>query len=321
MIDSFGRTISYLRISVTENCNLCCRYCRSPQDRTLPEMPLSYEALLTICQAAVRQGIRYFKVTGGEPLLRPGILSFLRRLKQMAHVESVTITTNGILLPSYLPELQHIGIDGINISLDTLDERQFSWLTGGAHLHTVLKAIRQSAVSGISTKVNAVLLTETCSQVLPLARLAENFPVDLRFIELMPIGKGAGYSGNTQDEVLQQLRQVYSDLTLSHECRGHGPAVYYRSAVLQGRIGFISANSHSFCPSCNRMRLTSLGFLKPCLCYGEGIDLRPLLAAGREEGQQLDAAFCQAARNKPKGHCFSAPASVTERRGMNVIGG
>ena len=321
MIDTLGRRIDYLRISITDRCNMRCRYCMPDGISAVGHGDvLRYEEIVAICRAALRVGITKFKVTGGEPFVRKGAVGFIRELRSLPGVESVTVTTNGWLLPQVVPELRRIGADGVNISLDSLDRTQYQAITGVDALPEVLQAVRQCAVSGLPTKINAVLLADTKEQIVPLARLAEELPVDVRFIELMPIGCGAYQQGYRADEALAVLRGIYPDLTPLSVRRGNGPAAYYASRRLKGYIGRIAANSHVFCRQCNRLRLTSTGFLKPCLCYDDGADLRAAIRSGQGENL-LAQAIEQAILRKPARHCFDEAKAVTERKAMNEIGG
>ena len=197
MTDSHGRTIDYMRISITDRCNLRCRYCIPEEVPSIPhEQILRFEEILRICRLAGELGIRKFKVTGGEPFVRKGCLDFLRDLKALPHTEQVTITTNGMLLYDFLPELKAIGIDGINISLDTLNADTFQYLTRRTGLSEVMESIIACQESGIRTKVNSVLLQGINDEdFFPLMELAKKYPVDVRFIELMPIGYGKQYQG------------------------------------------------------------------------------------------------------------------------------
>jgi len=321
MIDTLGRRIDYLRISITDRCNMRCRYCMPDGISAVGHGDvLRYEEIIAICRAALRVGITKFKVTGGEPFVRKGAVGFIRELRNLPGVESVTVTTNGWLLPQVLPELRRIGIDGVNISLDSLDREQYQAIAGVDALPEVLQAVRQCAASGLPTKINAVLLADTKEQIAPLARFAEELPVDVRFIELMPIGCGAYQQGYSGDEALAVLRGVYPDLAPLSVRRGNGPAAYYASRSLKGYIGMIAANSHVFCRQCNRLRLTSTGFLKPCLCYDDGVDLRAAVRSGQGENL-LAQAIEQAILRKPARHCFDEAKAVTERKAMNEIGG
>ena len=323
MRDALGREINYMRLSVTDRCNLRCRYCM-PAEGVPPTAHgdiLRYEELLRVAQAASPLGIDRFKVTGGEPLVRRGITDFIRSLKSLPGVRQVTLTTNGLLLPSLLDGLLDAGLDAINISLDTRDNAQYQFITRSSHTaDEVLHTIRLCA-GRLPTKINAVLLPETAAQLIPLARLAEELPVDVRFIERMPLGAAdIGAAESVHREVIDRLRAVWPDLAPVQERRGNGPARYYASSGLRGCIGLIEAVSHAFCASCNRVRLTSTGLLKPCLCYETGSDLKPLLRGGADDAALRDA-IEQAVRGKPAAHCFAERQAVTERKSMNQIGG
>ncbi len=322
MIDQYGRKIDYMRISVTDRCNLRCRYCM-PEDLLSVDHEdiLRYEELLRVCAAAVELGIRKFKITGGEPLVRLGCADFIARLKKLPGVEQVTLTTNGLLLAENLDALCAAGLDGVNISLDALDEALFRQISGGrGSAAQVLSALRQSVERGLKTKLNTVILEENAGQAESLAALAGELPVDVRFIELMPIGFGAALNRASPDELLERLKRRWPDLEPTDEKRGNGPAHYYKSAALQGRIGFVDAVSHKFCQSCNRVRLTGTGLLKPCLCYDEAADLRALLRAGCSDAE-LRQAMEERIYNKPRAHSFDRPRDITEKKAMSQIGG
>ena len=323
MRDALGREISYMRLSVTDRCNLRCRYCMPAEGvpATAHGDILRYEELLRVAQAAVSLGIDRFKVTGGEPLVRRGITDFICSLKALPGVKQVTLTTNGLLLPSLLDGLLDAGLDAVNISLDTRDNAQYQFITRSSHTaDEVLHAVRLCA-GRLPTKINAVLLPETAAQLIPLARLAEELPVDVRFIERMPLGAaGIGAAEPVHREVIDRLHAVWPDLAPVQERRGNGPARYYASSGLRGCIGLIEAVSHAFCASCNRVRLTSTGLLKPCLCYETGSDLKPLLRGGADDVALRDA-IEQAVQDKPAAHCFAERQAVTERKSMNQIGG
>ena len=233
----------------------------------------------------------------------------------------MTLTTNGLHLPSLLDGLLDAGLDAVNISLDTRDNAQYQAITRSGHTaDEVLHAVRLCA-GRLPTKVNAVLLSETAAQLVPLARLAEKLPVDVRFIERMPLGVADTRTKETaQKEVIGRLRVVWPDLHPVSEQRGNGPARYYASSKLNGCVGLIEAVSHAFCASCNRVRLTSTGLLKPCLCYEQGTDLKPLLRGGADNAALRDA-IGQAVRDKPAAHCFAQQDAVTEHKSMNQIGG
>lgn len=323
MQDSYHRTIDYLRVSVTDRCNLRCRYCMPDGVPLVCHADvLRYEELLRLCRRFAALGITKFKVTGGEPLARKDCPGFIAALKALPGVEQVTLTTNGVLLPEALDELVRAGVDGVNVSLDTLDDGLYSALTRApaGTAARVLAAARACAARGVPTKLNAVALPETLDGCAALAAVAESAPIDVRFIELMPIGAGAERPSLPMDAVLARLQGRWPDLAPTGERRGNGPAVYYASPALLGRVGFIGAVSHQFCASCNRLRLTSTGALKPCLCFDQGADLRALLRGGGSDGD-LDGAIAACIAQKPPAHRFGTPGAVTEGRTMNEIGG
>lgn len=323
MLDQYGRKIDYMRISVTDRCNLRCKYCMPDGIVQTPHSEiLTYEELLRIAHQAVTLGITKFKVTGGEPLTRINCVHFVEHLKAIPGVEQVTMTTNGLLLGSVLEALIDAGLDAINISLDTLDGSKYNRLTGyrGSAIPTVINLLQKCAAWNLNVKINVVLLEENRQELPELAALAQRLPVDVRFIELMPIGMGAGLRGVSPDMALAALKARWPDLHLTNERRGNGPAHYYASTSLLGRIGFIDAVSHSFCEQCNRVRLTSTGQLKPCLCYETGADLRRLLRSGSSDAA-LRAAMEQAIFAKPRAHCFATPDGITEQKSMSQIGG
>lgn len=323
MRDAMGRGINYMRLSITDRCNLRCRYCMPGGVPALSHQDiLSYEELLLICQAAVELGIDRFKITGGEPLVRKGCMEFIRRLKALDGVEQVTLTTNGVLLAPFVPELVDIGIDGINISLDTLDAPLYQALTGADAdaLPKVLEALESSVAMGIRTKVNAVLAARAFPHLADVVKLAEAMPVDVRLIELMPLGAGKGFPGVSPEEAMVMLASLYPDLHPVSQRHGNGPARYFASKMLKGAVGLIDAVSHGFCSQCNRVRLSSTGVLRPCLCYPDGIALRPLLVSDAPPGalrRTMEGCILQ----KPSAHCFGEGGTVSRQGYMNQIGG
>lgn len=321
MKDRWGRDIHYMRISITDRCNLRCKYCMPEQVADIPhEDILRFEEILQITKAATKLGVDRFKITGGEPLVRKGAAAFIENLKKQPGVNCVTLTTNGLFLADSLPTLKKAGLDGINVSLDATTSKCYRNITGKDGLEEVLSAIEKSADSGIPTKINTVMLEENQDQWMGLAMLAEKMPVDVRFIELMPIGYGKYIEGVNGEAILHQLKKRYEDLHYVDEKRGNGPAVYYKSKHLKGRIGLIRANSHQFCDSCNRIRLTSDGMLKPCLCYDDGVNLRHLIR-NQTPQEILVKAMQKIIYQKPAEHCFAQKEDVTERKLMSSIGG
>lgn len=327
MKDQYGRTIDYMRISITDRCNLRCRYCM-PDGVELVSMGeiLTYEEIERVCRAAALEGIKKFKITGGEPLVRKGCVDFVKRLKEIPGIEQVTLTTNGVILGEYAKELAKAGLDGVNISLDSLDAGHYQWITGRDELGSVLKGIEAALDNGLKTKINVVLQKEINeTEWEPLAELAKEKPLDVRFIEMMPIGYGKAFSPVYNEELLQMLRKKYPQLKSDSTVHGNGPAQYIKIPGFKGSIGFISAIHGKFCKDCNRIRLTSQGELKPCLCYGESYDLREALRRGCAESEEnlkgIREILREAVTRKPKQHCFDQLKNITEEKRMVQIGG
>lgn len=334
MKDQYQRVVDYIRISVTDRCNYRCQYCM-PREGVEP-MPhsevMTYDEILRVAKAAAGAGITKVKITGGEPLVRKGCCHLIRELKQIPGIEKVTITTNGILLGQYLKELTAAGIDGINVSLDTTDRCLFKKITGTDGLETVLESLRAAAALTVPVKVNAVSVDwsrwledgQKGIDWKDLLELARTDPIDVRFIEMMPIGSGRDFPAISHERLLEELKACYPGVQKDERVHGFGPAVYHRICGFQGSVGFISAIHGKFCDSCNRVRLTSQGYLKTCLCYEDGVDLRPLLRgelSGPEKKAKLKRAMGQAIAEKPMAHCFDELDSITEMKGMSRIGG
>ena len=338
MKDSYGRNIDYLRISVTDRCNLRCLYCM-PEDIDLSPMSdiLTFEDLASVACAAAKLGISKIKITGGEPLVRRDVCHLIRMLKDTHGIDQVTLTTNGMLLGRFLTGLIDAGIDGINVSLDTLDRGRYGRITGHDGLETVLDGINKAAGSNIPVKINAVSVDwdryfgtskaddapAIPEDVKALIGLAEDQPVDVRFIELMPIGYGKDFPGIPHDILIPQIKALYDGMTEADR-RGNGPAVYYKIPGYKGRIGFISAIHGKFCNECNRIRLTSKGYLKSCLCYDTGVDIKSIVRQsdlGAVKQERLVRAFEQCILSKPDSHSFTQKEKITEKLTMSAIGG
>lgn len=320
MLDGFQRNIDYLRISVTDRCNLRCVYCM-PENGVdwLPhEEILSYEEILRLVRVFAGLGVSKVKLTGGEPLVRKGLASLVAGLRAIGGIEDVTLTTNGLLLEEQLPGLLAAGITGVNISLDTLDEETFRRITRREGVGKVLSAIDACLAAGVRTKVNCVPMAPE-ADLLALAELARERPLSVRFIELMPIGLGKELEGRSEEALRAMLESAYGPMTPYEGKLGNGPCRYFTLDGFRGKIGFISAMSHQFCSQCNRVRLTAGGFLKTCLQYERGIQLRPLLGGSDEE---LARAIADAIRRKPLAHQFSkSGVDDGECHIMSQIGG
>lgn len=285
---------------------------------------LTFEEIVQVVRTAAELGIRHVKLTGGEPLLRRSLPTLVQMLKNIEGIEQVTLTTNGILLKEHLPALLKAGLDAVNISLDSTDRDTFRKITGFDQLDMVLAAIDAACASGIRTKINAVSLNLGEEAIWNLIDLAKDRPLDVRFIEMMPIGHGKDFPVYSHTKMLEQFRERYPDLMADKTMHGFGPAVYYHIPGYQGSIGLISAIHGKFCDKCNRIRLTSTGFLKGCLCYNTGADLREILRANEAEDEKrrhLTETMEAAIYAKPRAHCFESAGDVTERATMNEIGG
>lgn len=310
MNDQFGRTIDYIRISVTDRCNLRCRYCMPScgVESVGHDRILRFDELFKLVELFARSGIKKVKLTGGEPLARKGVVSIVETIKHTPGIEQVTMTSNGILLKEKLPQLVEAGLDGINISMDTLKRDRYEAVTGTDGLHAVLEAIDACMeYPQLKTKINAVTLADwNMDEIADLAVLARDRNMDVRFIEMMPIGLGKDYPGYDQHQVLQALENAFGSAKVYEgPALGNGPAVYFELEGFCGRIGFISAMSHMFCGDCNRVRLTSEGFLKPCLQYAYGVDLRQLLRDGADD-ESLLKAIEEGIYRKPRNHDFAS---------------
>lgn len=324
MIDLQGRTIDYIRISVTDRCNLRCVYCMPAEGVT----PLTHQEILTfeelerICTCAAKLGIRKVKLTGGEPLVRLGIVDLVRRLKAIADIEQVTLTTNGVLLGEMAFDLADAGLDGVNVSLDTLDRQEFSRITRRDELSRVLSGIDSAIKAGLRVKINCVPTKKSDMEgLISIAALAKEKPVQVRFIEMMPIGLGERFEGIPKERLKACMEKKFGSFSPCDEVCGNGPAAYYSLKGFAGHIGFISAVTEKFCGNCNRVRLTAAGFLKLCLHYDCGIDLRKPIRSGIDD-QELLARMEQAIAHKPAAHQFDQRAVPhQERHSMAQIGG
>lgn len=328
MRDGFGRRIDYLRVSITDRCNLRCRYCM-PTD--LPHVPheqiLRYEEILRVCGIAGELGVHRFRVTGGEPLTRKGATDFVAALRTLPGVEAVGMTTNGSLLLQHLPGLVNAGLSALNISLDTLRPDRYQSLTGRDELFRVLEGVQRALDAGLRVKINCVVLEGVNDDEVPdLAALAEKWPVDVRFIEVMPLGAARAFRPVPGDELLLRLQKIYPDLApetpfagerLAHQAGG--PARHYQSKALKGRLGLIDPISRHFCGGCNRVRLSSQGFLRLCLYHETGLDVRALLRGGATDGE-IKAAMEAAILGKPEGHRFGG-GEYARLNGLSTIGG
>ena len=322
--DQFNRDIDYLRISLTDACNLRCVYCMPekmtfrPRDELLTDGEL--QRLITLFSAV---GFRKIRFTGGEPTLRAGLVDLVAFASRTPGIETIGLTTNGILLEELAAPLRAAGLRSVNISLDTLDPEKFKKITRWGKLDRVLAGLEASARAGLRVKLNAVVSrgTNDREDVIALARYTLDQPWQVRFIEQMPFGNNAAFQGKSivaEEELHAVLAEAYGPLELVNHGRLDGEARLYRIAGAAGSIGFISPVSKPFCADCNRMRLTAEGILRLCLLRDNEVDLRPLLRGGADDAA-IAACIRGAVHDKPWGHGLEQ--HVIPTRGMSEIGG
>lgn len=334
-LDQHGRTIDYLRISVTDRCNLRCIYCMPEEGVSWKphDSMLSVEEITTFVRVAAGEGFKRIRLTGGEPLVRLGIIDLVRELHEIPGIESVAMTTNGILLPKMAASLKAAGLSRVNISLDTLDPEQFRYITRWGHIEDVLAGIDTALKMGFKpVKVNAVVVRSLNQDLLAYARMSLDRPLHVRFIEYMPVGESCGGEGLgwtaadtiPNDELVQMLDEQAVAAGLGHlepitqrseAPDGGGPARYYHFKGAQGTVGFISALSRHFCGDCNRMRLTAEGELLPCLFSDAQYNVKQALRSGDTEAVRL--VLREALGDKPDEHHHR----VGTERNMHEIGG
>ncbi|OAT82321.1 GTP 3',8-cyclase MoaA [Desulfotomaculum copahuensis] len=308
MKDGYQREINYLRISVTDRCNLRCVYCMPPEG--VPFVPhaeiLTFEEICRVVQAATRLGVKKVRLTGGEPLVRLGLTELVRRLAAVPEVDDLALTTNGILLAEKAAALKTAGLRRVNISLDTLDEQRYRRITRGGELRRVWRGIETALALGLQpVKLNTVVVRGfNDDEIIPLARLSLDRPLHVRFIELMPVGTANDWAAEqyiSSEEIKDLLNRRLGRLQEVRKLSGSGPARYYRLDGAAGTIGFISAVSDHFCARCNRLRLTATGGLRPCLFDRREIDLKAALRRGAG-ADELAGLIEQAVRSKPDRH-------------------
>ncbi len=314
MNDRYGRTIEYLRLSVTDRCNLRCIYCMAEDGvcKLRHEDILSIEELTEIARAAYALGVRKIRLTGGEPLVRKGILTLCRNIKAIDPTIELVITTNGSLLAEYASDLKAVGVDRLNISLDTLDPATYRTITRRGELKTVLNGIKAASDAGFQhTKINSVLIGGiNNNDIFGMMSLARDREISVRFIELMPMAVVRGWDKSRFISAQIVERHLRREDMVGYD----GVARVYRPQGYRGTIGIISPLSQSFCDRCNKIRVTADGKLKPCLHAEEEIDLRGL------SGDELREAIKQGILRKPQSHRLGEFCSGSARS-MNEIGG
>lgn len=331
--DGFGRNIDYLRISLTDRCNLRCIYCMPEEGVKL----LAHKDILTLeevsraVECATRLGIKHIRFTGGEPTVRKGLVGLVERTAHTSGIESVALTTNATLLPSMAASLKEAGLSRVNISLDTLDAQQYRLITRRGNLSDALRGVEAALDAGLEpVKINAVVVRSLNQDLLSFARMTVHAPLHVRFIEYMPIGSGEGCGGCGWgiDDVVSAREIIETINAQAHEAGmaglfpatgsepvGWGPARYYRFPHAQGTVGVISAVSNHFCASCNRLRLTADGKIKPCLFSDVEYDVRSALRKGTNK--DVLSVFEAALAHKPGSHKHR----IGTKRMMSQVGG
>ncbi|MDL1958335.1 MAG: GTP 3',8-cyclase MoaA [Deltaproteobacteria bacterium] len=327
LIDRYGRQLTYLRLSITDRCNLRCQYCMPQINFSwLPhDSILTYEEILKVCRTLATIGITKVRLTGGEPLVRRDLINLIERLTEIEEFEEICITTNGVLLEEYADSLYQAGIRHINISLDSLSPVRFAYITGFDLFEQVWRGIEKALEKGFSPiKINSVIMKGiNDNEITALAGLSMKYPVQVRFIEFMPVGQDIFWNPDrfiSCDEIKSQVEDTFGMLCPLPKSRCAGPASEYVLDKAPGSVGFIGALSHNFCESCNRLRITAEGRLRLCLFSDEEVDVKKALRQGLNI-EELTLFFHRAVSKKPKGFRYLDREGLSCNRGMSSIGG
>jgi len=326
LVDKFGRTVDYLRISVTDRCDFRCVYCMEEEMEFVPRAQLlTLEEITTIARAFTELGVSKIRITGGEPLVRRNVLKLFEDMGQLPGLTELVTTTNGSQLPKLASGLKKAGVKRINISLDSLDSEKFRRITRVGELSAVLAGIDAALEVGFDKlKINAVILkNRNHEEVCDLVQFASSRGMDLSFIEEMPLGvineHDRAESYYSSDQILADLREKFTLIETTETTSG--PSKYFRLAETNTRVGFISPHSHNFCGDCNRVRLTCEGRLLLCLGQEHSVDLRHVLRSNPGDLEKLKQAIRGSMEIKPEGHDFDLSAKPVIFRHMNVTGG
>ncbi len=326
LVDNFGRTVNYVRISVTDRCDFRCVYCMDEDMQFVPrEQLLTLEELATVARAFTELGVSKIRITGGEPLVRRNVMQLFEQIGALPGLGELVMTTNGSQLPRYAEQLKAAGMKRLNISLDSLDPERFRRITRVGELDKVIKGIDAARDAGFErTKLNAVILkNRNHDEITDLVRFASDRGMDISFIEEMPLGV---IGEHDRYEAYYSSDQIRADLEASFtllpttETTG-GPSKYFQLAETGTRVGFISPHSHNFCGTCNRVRLTCEGRLLLCLGQEHSVDLRRVLRANPGDIEPVKQAIRDSMAIKPKGHDFNLQAKPVIFRHMNMTGG
>ena len=333
LIDNFGREISYLRVSITDRCNYRCIYCQSEKEfEFIPHQEiLRFEEIVEIVQEGVNLGVTKVRITGGEPLVREGIVDFIRHLRKINKLEDISLTTNGFFLPEYAEKLKDAGLNRVNISLDSLQEEKYKKITRGGSLEKALKGIDSALKAGLlPIKINTVLIRGiNDDEVEDFVRLALERPLNIRFIEFMPSGEEVINEFEDKFISVQEIKEKLIKKYLLNPIKistANGPAKYYQIKGGQGTIGFITALSQHFCKTCNRIRLTSEGKLRPCLFSNKEIDIKKAIRNAKTDDKIIRSKIIrnnigEAVSIKPEDHKLNEKFSNRDSFKMSKIGG
>lgn len=325
--DSHGRIINYLRIAVTDRCNLRCTYCMPHNGLDwLPHKELmTYEEMLRVCSLLVKMGVEKIRITGGEPFIRKDLMCFLESLSGINGLKELTITTNGLLTAPFAGELKSLGIQSVNLSLDTLDEQRFRRITRRDGLDKVLKTLEVLLLLGIAVKINAVVMEDhNIADIIPLVQLTKTLPVMVRFIEEMPFNGGShnvSLKWNYQ-HILQHIREHFPGTQKAPDT-SHATSVNYHVPGHKGHIGIIAAYSRTFCGSCNRIRITPAGMMRTCLYDAGNLNVKEVLRNGGTD-TDLEAMIREALLQKPSNGWDAAHLPARQQsayQSMATIGG
>lgn len=328
LVDSWNREIDYLRIAVTDRCNLRCFYCMPAEgiDYLPKKELLSYEEIIRLATVFASLGVKKIRLTGGEPFLRKDFISLLRILKGIAGIDAVHITTNGVLTEPYLDEMKNIGVDGVNLSLDSLNRENFHKITRRDEFDTVMKTLDGLIYHGFNTKINMVVMHgKNTHEVIDMAQLASDRKVSVRFIEEMPFN-GSDMSASQKNwshlRILEELKEVFPSLKKLNSDPSN-PATLYQAEGHAGNLGIIPAYSRTFCGACNRIRLTATGTIKNCL-YDEGVlDIKNLLRSDTTDDQLREILMATVQKREKDGFAAERNRKVDKNisESMSSIGG
>ncbi len=326
MRDSYGREINYLRVSITDRCNLRCRYCMPEEGIKKVDHYdiLSLEEIARLIKIACSLGIKKVRLTGGEPLIRKNIVQMVRDIAVLPGIDDLALTTNGILFSDMAVELKQAGLNRVNFSMDTMVGEKFKYITRGGNLEKVSEAVfRALELSMEPVKINTVVIKGfNDSEIMDFAALAYKYPLHIRFIEFMPIGDLLFWNQEkliSVDEIKSKIEQEY-ELYEGSKIEGNGPAKYYHMQGGLGTIGFISPMSNHFCGSCNRIRMTADGSLRGCLYENAEVNLKSALLDGASD-QELKNLFIKTIKNKAPRHQMNSGWGSENERKMYQIGG